>query len=148
MHNLRDLGLKVTGPRTHILAVFQSAHSAGAQRHLGAEEVHQKLVLEGLDVGIATVYRVLLQFEQAGILRRSPYETQRAVYELNDGEHHDHIQCLDCGHVEEFVDADIEARQTAVAQALGFKLQDHALSMYGHCTKVDCAHRKSALKTA
>jgi Fur family transcriptional regulator, ferric uptake regulator len=143
MHNLRDLGLKVTGPRTHILNVFQSAHLNGTQRHLGAEEVHQKLLLEDLDVGIATVYRVLLQFEQAGILRRSPYETQRAVYELNDGEHHDHIQCLDCGHVEEFVDPDIEARQTAVAHKLGFTLRDHALSMYGHCTKNPCANRKA-----
>ncbi len=144
MHNLRDLGLKVTGPRTYILNVFQTAHLSGLQRHWGAEEVHQKLLLDGLDVGIATVYRVLLQFEQAGILRRSPYETQRAVYELNDGEHHDHIQCLDCGHVEEFVDPEIESRQTAVALKLGFTLQDHALSMYGNCSKTDCIHRKTA----
>jgi Fur family transcriptional regulator, ferric uptake regulator len=141
MHNLRDLGLKVTGPRTHILAVFQNATQTGDERHLGAEEVHQKLLGLGLDVGIATVYRVLLQFEQAGIVRRSPYETQRAVYELNDGEHHDHIQCLDCGRVEEFVDPDIEARQTAVAHQLGFSLQDHSLSMYGHCKKIGCEHR-------
>lgn len=144
MHNLRDLGLKVTGPRTHILAVFQNATLTGDERHLGAEEVHQKLLGLGLDVGIATVYRVLLQFEQAGIVRRSPYETQRAVYELNDGEHHDHIQCLDCGRVEEFVDPEIEARQTAVAHQLGFLLQDHALSMYGHCQKTACEHRPKA----
>ena len=147
-HNIRAAGLKVTAQRTHILGLFQrhtQIEDTLSARHMGADEVHLALVKDGFDVGIATVYRVLTQFEQAGILRRSPYETARAVYELNDGDHHDHIVCLDCGHVVEFVDPAIEARQEAVANQLGFKLQDHTMSMYGHCQMTDCA--KKALKT-
>lgn len=143
-HNIRAAGLKVTAQRTHILSLFQR-HGDTAQaavRHMGADEVHQTLIKDGFDVGIATVYRVLTQFEQAGILRRSPYETNRAVYELNDGDHHDHIVCLDCGHVVEFVDPDIEARQEMVAQQLGFKLQEHTMSMYGHCVQSACPRKK------
>ncbi len=157
-HNIRAAGLKVTAQRTHILSLFQrhghlitagapqhiepGSHSIGA-RHMGADEVHQALIRDGFDVGIATVYRVLTQFEQAGILRRSPYETSRAVYELNDGDHHDHIVCLDCSQVIEFVDPEIEARQEIVATKLGFKLQEHTMSMYGHCEKTDCPHRSN-----
>lgn len=145
--NIRAAGLKVTAQRTHILSLFQrqDTHSnpAGSgARHMGADEVHMALLNDGFDVGIATVYRVLTQFEQAGILRRSPFETQRAVYELNDGDHHDHIVCLDCGHVAEFVDPAIEARQIAVAAQLGFQLQDHTMSMYGHCLTTECSRRK------
>jgi Fur family transcriptional regulator, ferric uptake regulator len=144
-HNIRAAGLKVTAQRTHILGLFQRHGMIGelpAARHMGADEVHMALINDGFDVGIATVYRVLTQFEQAGILRRSPYETSRAVYELNDGEHHDHIVCLDCGHVVEFVDSAIEERQEAVATKLGFKLQDHTMSMYGHCATEACVRKK------
>ena len=146
-HNIRAAGLKVTAQRTHILGLFQrhgqadATAASNAARHMGADEVHLALINDGFDVGIATVYRVLTQFEQAGILRRSPYETARAVYELNDGDHHDHIVCLDCGHVVEFVDPAIEARQEAVATQLGFQLQDHTMSMYGHCVQVACPRK-------
>jgi Fur family transcriptional regulator, ferric uptake regulator len=156
-HNIRAAGLKVTAQRTHILGLFQRQGAATglgsdagsatkttqATRHMGADEVHQALIRDGFDVGIATVYRVLTQFEQAGILRRSPYETSRAVYELNDGDHHDHIVCLDCGHVVEFVDPAIEARQEAVATQLGFKLQEHTMFMYGHCEQAACPRKNS-----
>ncbi len=149
-HNIRAAGLKVTAQRTHILGLFQRHGQAGttdtpsplnAGRHMGADEVHLALIKDGFDVGIATVYRVLTQFEQAGILRRSPFETSRAVYELNDGDHHDHIVCLDCGHVVEFVDPAIEARQETVATQLGFQLQDHTMSMYGRCVQMACPRK-------
>jgi Fur family transcriptional regulator, ferric uptake regulator len=145
-HNIRAAGLKVTAQRTHILSLFQR-HGQGedpaAVRHMGADEVHLALIKDGFDVGIATVYRVLTQFEQAGILRRSPFETARAVYELNDGDHHDHIVCLDCGHVVEFFDPAIEARQETVASNLGFQLQDHTMSMYGHCVQLACPRKQA-----
>jgi Fur family transcriptional regulator, ferric uptake regulator len=150
-HNIRAAGLKVTAQRTHILSLFQrhgKAQAAGVgeastARHMGADEVQLALIKDGFDVGIATVYRVLTQFEQAGILRRSPFETSRAVYELNDGDHHDHIVCLDCGHVVEFVDPAIEARQEAVATQLGFQLQEHTMSMYGRCVQTACPRKAS-----
>jgi Fur family ferric uptake transcriptional regulator len=100
-----------------------------------AEDVFRVLLDERSDVGLATVYRVLTQFEQAGILSRSHFESGKAVYELNEGQHHDHLVCLDCGKVEEFYDAEIEKRQQAVAKAKGFAIADHALSLYAHCTK-------------
>lgn len=143
--NIRAAGLKVTAQRTHILALFQrqGQHpTESGARHMGADEVHLALIKDGFDVGIATVYRVLTQFEQAGILRKSPFETTRTVYELNDGDHHDHIVCIDCGHVVEFVDPEIEARQEVVAKTLGFQLQEHTMSMYGHCTAKDCSRRR------
>jgi Fur family transcriptional regulator, ferric uptake regulator len=87
------------------------------------------------------VYRVLTQFEQAGILLRHHFEGGKAVFELNEGQHHDHLVCLDCGRVEEFFDEAIEARQRAVAKARGFDIAEHALSLYAHCTKKDCKHR-------
>ena len=98
---------------------------------------------EGADIGLATVYRVLMQFEQAGLLTRSNFESGKSVFELNEGQHHDHLVCLDCGRVEEFFDAEIEARQRSVAQTRGFDLQEHALSLYAHCTKKNCAHRST-----
>jgi Fur family ferric uptake transcriptional regulator len=134
---LKSTGLKATVPRLKILEVFQR----GAQRHMTAEDVFRVLLLERSDVGLATVYRVLMQFEQAGILSRSHFESGKAVYELNDGQHHDHLVCLDCGKVEEFYDAEIEKRQNAVAKAKGFAIADHALSLYAHCTKPDCPNR-------
>ena len=134
---LKSTGLKATLPRLKILDVFQK----GAQRHMTAEDVFRVLLEERSDIGLATVYRVLTQFEQAGILTRSHFESGKAVYELNEGTHHDHLVCLDCGRVEEFYDAEIEKRQHAVAKTKGFMIAEHALSLYAHCTKVDCPHR-------
>lgn len=134
---LKNIGLKVTLPRLKILELFQ----AGAQRHMTAEDVYRQLLQQHVDIGLATVYRVLMQFEQADILKRSHFESERAVYELNQGEHHDHLVCLDCGRVEEFHDADIEALQIKVAKKKGFEIADHALSLYAHCSKKTCSHR-------
>ena len=134
---LKNTGLKATLPRLKILEIFQK----GAQRHMTAEDVFRVLLDDRSDVGLATVYRVLAQFEQADILIRSHFESGKAVYELNEGEHHDHLVCLDCGKVEEFYDAEIEKRQNAVAKAKGFKIADHALSLYAHCTTEKCPHR-------
>ena len=106
-----------------------------------AEDVYKALLGEDADIGLATVYRVLMQFEQAGLLRRSNFESGKAVFELNEGRHHDHLVCLDCGRVEEFYDAEIEQRQRTVTTTLGFALQEHSLSLYARCTKADCVHR-------
>jgi len=137
IEELKNTGLKATLPRLKILDVFQK----GAQRHMTAEDVFRVLLEERSDIGLATVYRVLTQFEQAGILSRSHFESGKAVYELNEGTHHDHLVCLDCGRVEEFYDPEIERRQTDVARLKGFQIADHALSLYAHCTKDDCPHR-------
>jgi Fur family ferric uptake transcriptional regulator len=134
---LKSTGLKATLPRLKILEIFQK----GAQRHMTAEDVFRVLLLERSDVGLATVYRVLTQFEQASILSRSHFEGGKAVYELNEGQHHDHLVCLDCGKVEEFYDAEIERRQQAVAKVKGFAIADHALSLYANCTKDKCPNR-------
>ena len=134
---LKSSGLKATLPRIKILEIFQRT----AQRHMTAEDVFKALLTEGADVGLATVYRVLMQFEQAGLLTRSHFESGKSVFELNEGQHHDHLVCLTCGRVEEFYDAEIEARQRTVAQARGFALQDHSLALYATCTKADCVHR-------
>ncbi len=134
---LKSTGLKATVPRLKILEIFQK----GVQRHMTAEDVFRVLLGERSDVGLATVYRVLTQFEQAGILSRSHFESGKAVYELNEGQHHDHLVCLDCGKVEEFYDAEIERRQHAVAKTKGFTIADHALSLYANCTKAECPNR-------
>ncbi|MDB5943271.1 MAG: fur [Ramlibacter sp.] len=134
---LKSTGLKATLPRLKILEVFQR----GTQRHMTAEDVFRVLLQERSDIGLATVYRVLTQFEQAGILSRSHFESGKAVYEINEGTHHDHLVCLDCGRVEEFYDAEIEKRQHAVAKAKGFDIAEHALSLYAHCTKNPCPNR-------
>ena len=134
---LKSSGLKATLPRIKILEVFQRTQ----RRHMTAEDVYKSLLTEGSDIGLATVYRVLMQFEQAGLLKRSNFEAGKAVFELNEGQHHDHLVCLGCGRVEEFYDPEIEQRQRSVAKARGFELQDHALSMYAVCTKQDCPHK-------
>jgi len=134
---LKASGLKATLPRLKILEIFQNT----SVRHLSAEDVYKILLTENMDVGLATVYRVLTQFEQAGLLHRNHFETGKAVFELNEGSHHDHLVCLDCGRVEEFFDEEIEKRQQSVARARGFEIADHALALYGHCTKPDCPHR-------
>ena len=137
IEELKSTGLKATLPRLKILEIFQS----GDQRHMTAEDVFRVLLNERSDIGLATVYRVLTQFEQAGLLLRSSFESGKAVYELNEGQHHDHLVCLDCGRVEEFYDPEIENRQNAVAKAKGFTIADHSLSLYANCTKMPCAHR-------
>ncbi len=134
---IKSSGLKATAPRIKILEVFQRTRL----RHMTAEDVYKALLGEGADVGLATVYRVLTQFEQAGILRRSSFESGKSVYELNEGQHHDHLVCLTCGRVEEFFDAQIEQRQRDIAGQRGFTLQEHSLALYASCTKVDCEHR-------
>ena len=138
IEELKNNGLKATLPRLKILEVFQS----GMQRHMTAEDVFRHLLREQTDIGLATVYRVLTQFEQAGILSRNHFESGKAVYELNEGQHHDHMVCLDCGRVEEFYDPEIESRQQAVATAKGFVIADHALSLYAHCIQNPCPHRQ------
>ena len=124
--DLKSTGLKATSPRLKILAYFH----AGRQRHMSAEDVYRLVVQERADIGLATIYRVLSQFESG-----------KAVYELNEGDHHDHLVCLDCGRVEEFFDAQIESLQNDVAAAKGFRIADHALSLYAHCTRSACPHR-------
>ena len=139
MDDLKSSGLKATLPRIKILEVFQNTE----RRHMTAEDVFKALLAEGADIGLATVYRVLMQFEQAGLLSRSNFESGKAVFELNEGAHHDHLVCLDCGHVEEFYDAEIEQRQRAVTIARGFDLQEHSLSLYARCTKIGCERRNA-----
>jgi len=138
--SLKDMGLKATLPRRKILELFENSKV----RHLSAEDVYRTLIAEGIDVGLATVYRVLTQFEQAGLLSRQYFETGKAVFELNQGGHHDHLVCLQCGRVEEFYDAEIEKRQNEIAQKHGFELRGHSLAMYADCTKENCPHRNAA----
>ena len=138
-HDLRNAGLKATLPRLKIINVFEQSR----QRHLTAEDVYRQLLADGLDVGLATVYRVLTQFEQAGLLVRHHFETGKAVFELNEGKHHDHLVCLQCGRVEEFYDAEIEKRQSKIARERGFEISEHALYLYADCTKPRCPHKKS-----
>ncbi len=136
---LKSMGLKATLPRLKILEIFQQ----GRRRHMSAEDVYKLLLGENQDIGLATVYRVLTQFEQAGLLKRSNFETGKSVFELNEGSHHDHLVCLQCGRVEEFFDSEIEKRQHKIARDRGFTLQDHALSLYANCTKTDCEFRRA-----
>src|SRR5512140_3636100 len=136
-HDLKSAGLKATVPRLKIINLFEQSKV----RHLTAEDVYKQLLAEGMDVGLATVYRVLTQFEQAGLLARQHFETGKAVFELNQGGHHDHLVCLQCGRVEEFYDAEIEKRQGEIAKKSGFELRGHSLALYGDCTKADCPHR-------
>lgn len=137
-NELKSMGLKATLPRLKILEIFQDRR----HRHMSAEDVYRELLAEQQDIGLATVYRVLTQFEQAGILKRSNFESGKSVYELDEGQHHDHLVCLQCGRVEEFFDPEIERRQQAIAEERGFRLQDHALALYATCTKQDCPHRR------
>lgn len=133
---LRKAGLKVTLPRLKILEILE----AHPQQHMNAEEVYKHLLEVDAEIGLATVYRVLTQFEAAGLVRRHNFEGGSAVFELDDGGHHDHIICQQCGHVEEFVDAQIEVRQVAAAAAHGFSVADHSLVIYGNCTRKNCPH--------
>jgi len=129
---LKNAGLKATLPRLKVLSLFENSH----ERHLSAEDVYKILLNTGEDVGLATVYRVLTQFEQAGLLIRHHFESGKAVFELNQGGHHDHIVCVKCGRVAEFYDEEIEKRQKIAAT--GFTMQEHALTIYGVCAKQPC----------
>ncbi|MFZ5502486.1 MAG: ferric iron uptake transcriptional regulator [Pseudomonadota bacterium] len=137
LEHLNNAGLKSTLPRLKVLNLFETSE----EKHWSAEDVYKTLLNSGENVGLATVYRVLTQFEQAGLLVRHHFEGGKSVFELNSGEHHDHIVCLQCGHVEEFRDAAIEARQEKVTTELGFAIHDHSLQIYADCTKKECPHR-------
>ncbi|HQU98179.1 MAG TPA: ferric iron uptake transcriptional regulator [Nitrosomonas sp.] len=135
---LKNTGLKTTLPRLKILNLFEQS----SVRHLSAEDVYKELLTEGEDIGLATVYRVLTQFEQAGLLERHHFESGKAVFELKSDGHHDHLVCLQCGRVEEFYDAEIEKRQKDIAKDRGYKLQEHSLSLYADCIKTNCPDRR------
>lgn len=136
---LKSVGLKATLPRLKILNLFETSEV----RHLSAEDIYKILIGEGMDIGLATVYRVLTQFETAGLLTRHHFESGKSVFELNQGGHHDHIVCLQCGRVEEFLDPEIEKRQERVAKERGFAIHDHALSIYADCIKPKCPYKLS-----
>ena len=128
---LKSTGLKATLPRLKILEIFQTS----AVRHMTAEDVFRVLMQERSDIGLATVYRVLTQFEQAGLLIRSNFESGKAIYELDEGQHHDHFVCTMCAKVEEFFDPEIEKRQQIIAKTKGWVVHDHAMALYGHCAE-------------
>jgi Fur family ferric uptake transcriptional regulator len=134
---LRRAGLKITAPRLKILEILAGA----TVRHMSAEDVYRRLLELNEDIGLATVYRVLTQFESAGLVTRHHFEGGTAVFELNEGTHHDHIVCVDCGRVEEFSDDSIEERQHAIAKRLGFEITDHSLTLHGHCVRENCPYR-------
>lgn len=138
-NDLKTMGLKATLPRLRILGLFENS----TVRHLSAEDVYKALINEGEDIGLATVYRVLTQFEQAGLLERHHFESGKAVFELSSVDHHDHLVCLQCGRVEEFYDAEIEKRQAKIARERGFTIHEHSLSLYADCIKTACPYRKA-----
>ena len=135
-HELRKAGLKVTLPRIKILEILETT----GVRHLSAEAVYRALLEAGKDIGLATVYRVLTQFEAAGLVIRHNFEGGHSVFELNHGEHHDHLVCVKCGRVEEFVDEVIESRQEAIAREAGYEITDHCLNIYGICGHCGSCH--------
>lgn len=134
---LREAGLKITVPRMRVLHILEQSK----EHHLSAEDVYKALLDSGEDVGLATVYRVLTQFEAAGLVTRHNFEGGYSVFELSQADHHDHLVCLSCGRVEEFVDEIIEQRQQLIAEQVGFKMSDHALNIYGVCAS--CQARNS-----
>jgi Fur family ferric uptake transcriptional regulator len=135
---LKSAGLKATLPRLKILSLFETSNV----RHLTAEDIYRMLLKEGgVDIGLATIYRVLTQFEQAGLLIRHHFESGKAVFELNQGGHHDHLVCVQCGRVEEFYDSEIEKRQEKIAKERGFAIREHSLYIYADCTKQKCPYR-------
>lgn len=129
---LKDAGLKITTPRIKVLQILEQSQ----EHHMSAENVYKALLDMGEDVGLATVYRVLTQFETAGLVSRHNFEGGHSVFEISQGEHHDHLVCVKCGRVEEFIDDIIEQRQKLIAQQAQFKMTDHALNIYGLCP--DC----------
>jgi Fur family ferric uptake transcriptional regulator len=139
-NDLRKAGLKVTAPRTKILKILEERQLD----HLKAEDVYKSLLESGDDIGLATVYRVLTQFEAAGLVKRHNFEGGGAVFELDDGAHHDHLVCQACGRVEEFLDPIIETRQEEIARERGFEILSHSMILYGRCIRNGCAHRKDS----
>lgn len=142
--DLRNAGLKVTVPRLKMLELFENAQD----RHLSAEAIYRLLLEAGEEIGLATVYRALTQFEAAGLVTRHHFEGGQAVFELERGPHHDHIVCIHCGRVEEFYDAVIEKRQRSIADKFGFKLRDHTLTLYGECSTPACQARQNKTKVS
>ncbi len=134
---LKRAGLKATVPRLKILEILETS----GKHHLSAEDVYRELLEAGDDVGLATIYRVLTQFESAGLVSRHHFESGHAVFELERGHHHDHVVCVQCGKVEEFFDQAIENRQKLVAEKMGYEIQDHSLVIYGNCRKPNCPGR-------
>lgn len=134
---LKQAGLKVTLPRMKVLDLLREQ----SDKHLSAEDVYKYFLNNDEEVGLATVYRVLTQFEDAGLVKRHNFENGQSVFEIDDGKHHDHLVCVHCGDVVEFYDDAIEQRQTAVAKKKGFKLLDHSLVLYGECNKKQCRGR-------
>lgn len=141
--DIKSSGLKATGPRLQILELFHQVQTESGLRHMTAEDVYRHLVMHGKDIGLATVYRVLTQFEQAGLLVRHHFETGKSVFELNEGRHHDHLVCMQCGKVEEFYDPEIEKRQAKVARDRGFAVAEHELYLYVDCLKENCPNKKN-----
>ncbi len=139
-HDIRKAGLKVTLPRVKILEILES----NEDRHMTAEDVYKSLLERGEEIGLATVYRVLTQFVNAGLAEKHHFEGGQAIFELDRGSHHDHIVCVQCGRVEEFVDATIEQCQNDIARKHSFKITDHSLIIYGDCTRKKCPHREDA----
>ena len=127
--DLKKAGLKVTLPRLKVLEILEVSD----QRHMSAEDVYKALLESGEEIGLATVYRVLTQFEDAGLVARLSIDGGHAVFELADGIHHDHLLCVSCNRIEEFVDEVIEQRQRAIAVDKGFKMTEHSLYIYGVC---------------
>ena len=127
--NLKKAGLKVTTPRLKILEIMEHTDA----HHMSAEDIYRTLLEGGDDIGLATVYRVLTQFEEAGLVIRHHFEGGQSVFELDNGKHHDHLVCIRCGKVEEFVDQEIEKRQREIAKKVGYTITDHSLNIYGEC---------------
>ncbi len=134
--DLKNIGLKATLPRLRILELFEKTE----ERHLTADDVYRMLLNENMDIGLATVYRALTEFEQAGLLERHHFESGKAVFEIKTSKHHDHLICINCGHVEEYYDEEIERRQKKIAKERGFVIHEHALYLYAECNKTDCPH--------
>jgi len=132
--DLKRAGLKVTLPRMKILEILESSN----KRHLSAEDIYKILLDAGEDIGLATIYRVLTQFEGAGLIMRHHFETGQAVFELERGKHHDHLICVKCGKIVEFLDESIEAKQKEIAEKNGFSISDHSLIIYGVCNSESC----------
>ena len=134
---LKTAGLKVTLPRLRVLSILETE----PERHWSAEDVYRALSSSDADIGLATIYRVLTQFEAAGLVLRRRFDDGHAVFELDRGPHHDHIVCMDCGYIAEFVAGTSEKRQREIAKKLGFEIADHSLVLYGSCTQKNCQRK-------
>ena len=140
--NLKQAGLKATLPRIAILNLL----GTDKNRHMSVDEMHRKLIQEGQDIGLATVYRVLTQFENAGLVMRHNFDNGHSVFELSAEDHHDHLRCLTCGQILEFLDEELEERQKVVVDKLGFSLRDHSMVLYGVCQRENCENKQQKTK--